>query len=132
LEKIYRENDNHKFTILIAEDEETNYLFLEELISEMNIDILHAHDGEEAFELYANHPEIDLVFMDIKMPKMNGYEATKKMKELRPEVPVIMQTAYTLDANRQKALKANCNEFVSKPLTSRKVKLLLNKYLVEG
>ena len=131
-EKLYPGNDSFKFTILIAEDEETNYLFMEELISEMNINLLHARDGIEACELFEQHPEVNLVFMDIKMPNMDGYEATENIKALRPEVPVIMQTAYTLDVNRQKALKAKCDEFVSKPLTSRKVKLLLNKYLVEG
>jgi two-component system sensor histidine kinase EvgS len=114
------ENDSrHEYSrknILIAEDEEVNFLFIKELLKNTGINILRAHDGNEAIEICSNHPEIDLILMDIKMPVMDGYEATRRIKKLWPEIPVIAQTAYALSSDMEKAFDAGCDDYIAKPL----------------
>jgi CheY-like chemotaxis protein len=76
-----------------------------------------------------SNPEISLVLMDIKMPVMNGYLATKKIKKLRPDLPVIAQTAYALVGDREKAIQAGCDDYISKPILEEKLIEMLKKYL---
>ena len=86
-----------KYSILIAEDEEVNYLFLEILLLEkmkLNCNIIHAKNGLEAVELCRGNSNIKLVLMDIKIPVLNGYEATRKIKEFSPDILVVDQSAY--------------------------------------
>jgi CheY-like chemotaxis protein len=102
-------------TLLIAEDEDSNFILLEALLSESGITILRATNGTEAVSLCKLNPEIDLVLMDIKMPEMDGYEATRQIKKIRPDLPVIAQTAYTTNSNKKKAFECGCSDFISKP-----------------
>ncbi len=115
-------------TILIAEDEDFNFMLLEEILSDINITVIRAVNGMEAVEKCKSNKHIDLVFMDIKMPVMNGYEATKKIKEFMPGLPVIAITAYSGETERAKALSCGCSDFISKPIDNRlvvsKIKLL--------
>lgn len=103
-------------TILIAEDDELSTLLLRKNLKGEDVTILRAENGWEAVELVGHHPEISLVLMDIKMPVMNGFEATKLIKELRPDLPVIAQTAFTSPTDRKKARDAGCDRFISKPI----------------
>lgn len=104
-------------TVLIVEDVEWNYKFLEILlISYCNAKTLWAQNGIEAVNLCKEHPEIKLVLMDIQMPEMNGYEATRLIKELRPALPVIAQTAYVMPNEKEKCFIAGCQGFISKPI----------------
>jgi len=103
-------------TILIAEDEFTNYRLLEKMLRKTEVKLIRANDGIEAVELCRSHPEINLVLMDIKMPLMDGYEATRLIKEFRKKLPVIAQTAYALSNDKNKALNAGCDDYVSKPI----------------
>ena len=102
-------------SILIAEDEEINYTYLEQLLFETGIKIFHAKNGREAVE-YCKTFKIDLVLMDIKMPILNGYEATEEIKKFKPNIPIIAQTAYSNIKDKQKAFKSGCNDFISKPI----------------
>lgn len=111
-------------TILAAEDEDTNYLLLEKILSESGITLIRARNGIEAVELSKSNPYIDLVLMDIKMPDMDGYEATAKIKEIRPDLPVIAQTAYITEADRKRAIACGCSDFITKPIVK---KLLISK-----
>lgn len=107
------------YTVLIAEDEEVNYLYLQTLLEQIDgveISILHAKNGKEAVEIVLDKKHIDLVLMDIKMPIMNGYEATKKIKEVFPDLPLIAQTAYSTEADRALAFESGCDDFISKPI----------------
>lgn len=104
-------------SILIAEDEEVNYLFLEELLSQSQATIYRAHDGQEAVELMRQHPEIFLVLMDIKMPRLNGFEATSQIKAINPAVKVIATTAYAFAEDKEKALSVGCDSYVAKPIS---------------
>ncbi len=104
-------------SILIAEDEEVNYLFLEEVLSLSQATVYWAHDGLEAVEIMRQHPEIFLVLMDIKMPRLNGFEATSQIKEVNPAVKIIATTAYAFIEDKEKALSVGCDSYVAKPIS---------------
>jgi two-component system CheB/CheR fusion protein len=103
-------------TILIAEDEELNYLFLKECLRITGIGTLWAKTGREAIELVSAHPEIDLVLMDIRMPDIDGYQATRLIKTQRPELPLIIQTAYAFSDEKSRSKKEGSDEFITKPI----------------
>ncbi len=116
-------------TILVAEDAEYNYLLLEEITELANVKIIWAKNGVEAVDKIKNCPDIDLVLMDMKMPKMNGYEATMKIKEIKPNIPIIGQSAYVMTVERKKAIKAGCDDYLSKPIILETLLQTLYKYL---
>lgn len=116
-------------TVLIAEDEEINYLYVIELLSNAGIKYLLAKNGKEAIELCANHPEIKLVVMDIKMPIINGYEATRKIKNILPDLPIIALTAHALSGDEKKAREAGCDDYLSKPVKRDVFLNMISRYL---
>jgi PAS domain S-box-containing protein len=119
---------NHH-TILVAEDEMFNYSYIEEILNQTNVQILHAWDGKEAVEFVKRHPEISLVLMDIKMPEMDGYTATRLIKKMRPQLPVIAQTAYAMSENRENAVQAGFDHYISKPVSHSFFMKILGYYL---
>jgi PAS domain S-box-containing protein len=123
------ENNFSGKTILIAEDEVSNFEFLRILLTKMNFRVLWAKDGMDVINQCKNDLSIDLVLMDIKMPQLDGYDAAKKIKIMRPGLPIIAQTAYATKADREEALNSGCDEYLSKPLQIKQLKNLLNKYL---
>jgi signal transduction histidine kinase len=102
--------------ILLVEDDEINVQFLEAILSPFQVQIIHASNGLQGVELCRSIPHIDLVLMDVKMPEMNGHEACREIKKLRPALPIIAQTAFALREERQKCLEAGCDDYVSKPI----------------
>ena len=122
-------NDFSDKTVLIVEDVESNYQYLEILLKKFNIQILWAQDGSEAIRVCSDNQEIDIVFMDIKMPGISGYEATRQIKKFRPELPIIAQTAYALYGDDKKAEKAGCNDYITKPFKRKTIEKLILKYL---
>ena len=116
-------------TILIAEDEIVNYMFLEVLFEETGATLIHAADGRLAIDAVKANPEINIVLMDIKMPNINGLDATRQIKAIRPQLPVIAQTAYAMQDDEYKALQAGCNDYISKPIDANKLIGLMKKYL---
>ena len=102
--------------ILIAEDEEYNFTLLKLIFEREGQKILWAKNGAEAVELFRENSDIDLVLMDIKMPVMNGLDATRIIKGIRKLVPVIAVTAYAMAEDRELCLSAGCNEVVTKPI----------------
>ncbi len=117
--------------IIIAEDELINYKLLEILISKLckNAYIHHGLNGQEAIDLYEKYPETKLIFMDIKMPIMNGNEATKAIKKINQNVPIVAQTAFTHNDDKIISLQAGADEFISKPINKTEIKLILDKYV---
>jgi PAS domain S-box-containing protein len=113
-------------TILIAEDEEINYIFLFELLSIHNCEVIWANNGEMALKICTENANVDLVLMDLKMPIMNGYEATRQIRKFRPNLPIIAQTAYALTEDRLKAMDAGCNNYVSKPIDKSSLLEMIN------
>ena len=121
---------NHgKLKILIAEDDEASQMLLEIIITPLASESFYAFTGKEAVELCRKHPEIDLVLMDIDMPGMNGYEATRQIRKFNKEVFIIAQTAYGLSGDKDKALKAGCNDYISKPIDKRALLKMIEKRL---
>ncbi|MBN2890568.1 MAG: PAS domain S-box protein [Bacteroidales bacterium] len=122
---------SNDFKILIAEDEEVNFLYLKELIDSLlkNVEILYAKDGEQALKMAFENDNISLIFMDLKMPMLDGYEASRKIKKVLPDLPIIAQTAYSTTQDEAKAYQYGCDDFISKPLEKNRIKILLAKYL---
>jgi len=115
--------------ILIAEDEDANFLYLKTAISVTKATVIRANNGREAVDLVKNKPEIDLVLMDIKMPVMNGVDATKVIKSFNSSMVVIAQTAYANEDDRTIYLNAGCNDFLAKPITRDKLLKTISQYL---
>jgi PAS domain S-box-containing protein len=116
-----------KKSVLIAEDDDNNFFLMEELLADLNIDIIRASNGVEAVEAIDTGQKIDLVLMDIKMPIMDGYEATRQILEKRPDMKIIAQTAYVDD--EVKAMKSGCAGFISKPFVRNRFVSLVKEYL---
>ncbi|MFO7658571.1 MAG: response regulator [Bacteroidales bacterium] len=114
---------------LIAEDEETNYLFLKAALAKTNAAIIWAKNGQEAVDAVKHNPEIDVVLMDIKMPVMNGVDATKIIRELNKNMVVIAQTAYISEKDRLTYLDAGCNDFLAKPITRDRLLRMIAQYI---
>jgi len=121
-------NIKNKLKVLIVEDEETSDTYLTIIIKEYCREILHAVNGEEAINLCRSNPDLDLVFMDIKMPVMGGYEATRKIREFNKEVIIIAQTAFAFPDDDKKAIEAGCNDYISKPIKAHVLRELMIKY----
>ncbi|RLD82322.1 MAG: hypothetical protein DRJ10_05175, partial [Bacteroidetes bacterium] len=113
-------NINNKI-VLIAEDNEMNYLLLQEILSNYNIKLLHAWNGKEAIEIFEREKHIDLILMDLKMPVMDGYQALKKIKEIKPNIPIIAQTAYASDTDKEEISSVGFDDFVTKPINEDKL-----------
>jgi len=102
--------------VIIAEDERINFLFLQAALKRTQIQILWAQNGKEVLELLHKEKVVDLVLMDLKMPIMDGLEATRQLKENFPKLPVIAQTAYAHPEDMDAAKIAGCDDFLSKPI----------------
>lgn len=113
-EKVIHTNSK---VILIVEDDETSFLLLQAYLAPRNYKLLYATNGKEAIELFKDNPEIDLILMDLKMPVLDGYLATKQIREFDSKIPIIAQTAYALSGDSEKALQAGCDDYVTKPIS---------------
>ena len=118
-----------KSTILIAEDERSNFILMELMLKKLDVKLMHALNGKEAVDICQSGEKIDLILMDIKMPIMDGYKATTEIKKIRPELPVIAQTAYTDIIDRQKAYDSGCDDFLPKPIIKARLLEIVEKYL---
>jgi len=116
-------------TLLIAEDEDTNFFLLEEMLSGINISVVRAVNGIEAVDICRLSRSIDLVLMDIKMPLMDGFEATRLIREFKSDLPIIAQTAYSSDQDMHKALACGCNDFISKPFKREAIVSKIKEHL---
>ncbi len=105
--------------ILITEDEVTADMYFSLVLKNISKEILHAKTGKDAVEICRNNPDIDLVLMDIRMPEMNGYKATRQIREFNKDVIIIAQTAYALAGDKEKALNAGCDDYISKPINKK-------------
>jgi CheY-like chemotaxis protein len=114
--------------VLVAEDEEVNFIYLSELLKTKGIESVHAWDGQEAVE-NVKKSDFDLILMDIKMPVKNGFDATSEIISLKPDLPIIAQTAYTDAVEREKAFSAGCKGFITKPITEESLVQEIQKFL---
>jgi len=116
-------------TILIAEDEYDNYAYLAEILQDFCSTIFYAQDGQKAIEICKSHPELDLVLMDIKMPIMDGYTATKRIKEFRTDLPIIAQSAYITTKDSELFAESGFDNFISKPIKKELLLEMINVYV---
>ena len=121
-------NPVKKLKILIAEDDKASEMLLTMDIKELSKEIIKVMTGYEAIEACRNNPDIDLILMDIQMPEMNGHEATRQIRKFNKKVIIIAQTAFALSGDREKAIKAGCNDYITKPINSELLIALINKY----
>jgi signal transduction histidine kinase len=117
--------------ILVVEDDEVNFRFLEVLLQDTGVQILHATNGVQAVELCKTITKIDLVLMDLKMPEMDGIEATREIRKFNRKVPIIAQTAFVLDSELQTCIEAGCNDHITKPIDIKEFLEKVDKYLRE-
>lgn len=115
--------------ILVAEDVATNYLLVQKSLRKTGVKLIWAKNGREAVDECKKDQQIDLILMDIRMPIMNGLEATGIIKSIRKEVPIIAQTAYAMDGDRIRSLEAGCDDYVSKPIDLKSFVELIAKYI---
>ncbi|HHJ10352.1 MAG TPA: response regulator [Bacteroidetes bacterium] len=116
-------------SILIAEDNDLNYFVISKMLTSLGTDIIRAENGLKAVEYCKSHEEISLVLMDIKMPVMDGYEATKEIRKIRPDLPIIAQTAHANEYDRDTAFKIGCNDYLTKPIMQDRLIEVVKKYL---
>ena len=115
--------------ILVADDDEDSMLYLSIILGNTGSKIYKATTGEQAVELCRNHDDINLVLMDIKMPKMDGHTAAKLIRDFRPDLPIIAQTAYALDKEKTK-YGGIFNSYLTKPVRADELKQKIKKYLL--
>jgi CheY-like chemotaxis protein len=122
------DNQIKNLKILIAEDDQPSEMLFIMTVKKICKVFLTAGTGLEAVESCRNNPDIDLVLMDIKMPKMYGYKATRQIRQFNKDVIIIAQTAYGFSEDREKAIEAGCNDYISKPVDITLLKELIQKY----
>jgi signal transduction histidine kinase/CheY-like chemotaxis protein len=114
--------------ILIVEDDDMSFLFLKEILRKTQVNILHAADGWQAIKMVKSNPDIQLILMDIKLPDMDGFETTKKIKKIT-NVPVIAQTAYAMSDDSVKILSEGFSDYISKPINRKELLRKMNVFL---
>ncbi len=121
--------DWRKKSILIADDEVQNYIILEKALKKTKIKVYHAENGEKAVKIFKKNPSIDIILMDIRMPEMGGLEATKLIRSINRDVPIIAFTAYALSDDESIALEFGCDDYVSKPIRPAHMVQKINEHL---
>lgn len=124
IKKDGRQNDK---TILIAEDDDFSYMFLEILLEDYKK--IRAYNGEEAISLFELNSDISLVLMDLKMPEVDGYDATRRIREIDQDIPIIAQTAFTNPDHISQLYEVGCTDYIAKPIDGDKLLRLMNKYM---
>ncbi len=118
-----------KKTVLIVEDDHINFKYSKELLELKNITVLFAENGKNAVEICKKNTEIDLILMDIKMPVMDGYQAAQIIKQLRPDISIIAQTAYVIDENLQKKHSDKFDDYIFKPVEKKDFYKIVLKFI---
>ena len=116
-------------TILVTEDQDSNFQLLEVLLEMWGIKTIRAKNGQEAVDFCENYKKIDLVLMDVRLPDFSGLKATQLIKKKNPDLPIIAQTAYAILGDREKALEAGCDEYITKPIRKERLFELLWQFL---
>lgn len=117
-----------KIKILIVEDDNSSIMLLKLLLEEYSSEILTTEDGKTSLDIIKNNPDIDLIFMDVRMPIMDGYDATREIRKFNKDVIIITQTANALDGDKEKALNCGANEYITKPIRPKEINNLIEKY----
>jgi hypothetical protein len=114
--------------ILVVEDIDTNKIFFDAALRKTKAKILWAIDGKESIDIFKAN-KIDLVLMDLQLPIMDGYTATIEMKKIKPEIPIIAQTAHVMSGEREKCMEVGCDDYLAKPIRLQILMDTLSKFL---
>lgn len=125
-----KEKSIARLKVLIVEDDSGMEFLLSETVQEFCSELLIARDGIEALEISKNNPDIDLILMDVRIPKMDGYETTEEIRQFNKDVVIIAQTACAFSSDRDKAMEVGCNDYVSKPIDTELFEALMKKHFV--
>jgi CheY-like chemotaxis protein len=121
----------NKFKVLVVEDDDYGYLLINEILASHPIILYRALDGEEAIAKFQNDKiDYDLVLMDIRLPIMNGYDATQKIKEINPSIPIIAVTAFAHSQGIIDCFDCGCDDFIAKPFDIHIIVKKIENYLV--
>jgi len=115
--------------ILVAEDDMANFYLIKELLSSTSAKILHAWDGEEAVRIFTSNPGIDMILMDIRMPKMDGYEAAAEIRKFNNKIVIIAQTGYVFEEDKQKAKDLGFDDYLCKPINEENLISIIVRHL---
>lgn len=124
-----RDIDWSNKTILLVEDEEEHHVFISSALKKTKVNLLWAKDGREAIDMVMDNPKIDLILMDIRLPEVDGYEASRQIKYLKPKIPIVAQTAYVMSNEKGKVLQAGCDDLIKKPIRLKTLIDVCIKYL---
>jgi PAS domain S-box-containing protein len=116
-----------KIKILVVEDELSNLHFIKSSLKDEKYDLTTTNNGSEAVSVFEKHPDFDIILMDLKLPLLNGYDATRQIKTIRQDVPIIAITAYALRGDKEKALEAGCDAYLAKPFLKEELISLISK-----
>ncbi|MGM0598120.1 MAG: ATP-binding response regulator, partial [Myxococcota bacterium] len=118
-------------TLLIIEDDPTSIEYIKELVEPSGFEIIVCKTGEQGYESFREHADIDLILMDIKLPDINGLELTRRIRSSHSErhIPIIAQTAYAMDEDAQKSIEAGCDDYIAKPIEIKEFIRMINKYV---
>ena len=103
-------------TVMVVEDENINFRFIEEILKRTKAKVIRAKNGIEAINIARSTPSLDMILMDIKLPLVDGYEATRQIRNFNKKVPIIAQTAFALAGEKEKSKNAGCDDYLAKPL----------------
>jgi len=117
-------------SILVAEDEPDNLNYIRMLLERFKISLVFAGTGEEAIDRCKSHPELSLVLMDVKMPVMDGLEATRMIRKFRPDLPIIATTAFAMESDKERCITAGCNDYISKPIRKDILLATIKKFVL--
>jgi len=121
----------HSYSILVVEDDDLSYMLLNEILSSYAVIIFRALDGVEAVDIFQkNKSAYNLILMDIRLPKLNGYDATQKIKEINPTIPIIAVTAYAHSQGIIDCYDSGCDDFIAKPFDINRILKVIEHYLV--
>ena len=123
IKKIYK-----KLTILVVDDDMLSYILIQALFSKHDFELIHTMNGLDAVKICEENKGIDIVFMDIELPKMDGCKATALIKEIRPELPVVAVTAYALSTDKEKYMNCGFEAYITKPVSSEKLFETLDRF----
>ncbi|PLX12202.1 MAG: response regulator [Marinilabiliales bacterium] len=124
--EIYNWKDKN---ILVVEDELMCYRLIELTLAPTKAKLLRAENGERAIEICNDNEDIDIVLMDIQLPQLSGFEATERIRTIRPELPIVAQTAYAMSTQKARCFEAGCTDYITKPYDGKKLLDIIHKHI---
>lgn len=121
--------NSRRYKILIADDDNISVILLTNYLKNIEADFIIARDGEEALTLFEQNTDVDLILMDIKMPKLNGFEVTKQIKSKNPHTKIIAETAFAMVDDEKKAVEVGCDAYITKPINGERLVTMVKSML---